>query len=92
MLAGSVVLASRATVDSSYEAYFDPADPAYLAYEQFRDDFGSDEVSYILYEAPGFEHGALEPRGDAPDRAADRGPRGRGALRLRGDEPRERTS
>jgi predicted RND superfamily exporter protein len=57
LLAGSVGLASRAKVDSSYEAYFDPGDPAYRAYEQFRSDFGSDEVSYILYEAPGFEFG-----------------------------------
>jgi hypothetical protein len=50
-------LAGRARVDNSYEAYFDPDDPAYRAYEQYREDFGSDEVSYILYEAPGFEHG-----------------------------------
>ena len=57
LLAGSVGLASKAEIDSSYEAYFDPADPAYLAYETFRDDFGSDEVSYILYEAPDFEFG-----------------------------------
>jgi len=54
---GSLALATRARIDGSYEAYFDPADPTYLAYEQYRDDFGSDEVSYILYEAPGFEHG-----------------------------------
>jgi len=32
-------------------------DPTYLAYETFRDDFGSDEVSYILYEAPDSEFG-----------------------------------
>ena len=57
LLAGSVGLASKAEIDSSYEAYFDPDDSAYLAYETFRDDFGSDEVSYILYAAPGFEFG-----------------------------------
>ncbi len=57
LLAGSLFAASKARIDNSYEAYFDPADPAYTAYEQYRDDFGSDEVSYILYEAPGFEHG-----------------------------------
>ena len=57
LLAGSLSLASTAKVDSSFEAYFDPQDPAYLAYEMFRDDFGSDEISYILYEAPGFEFG-----------------------------------
>ncbi len=56
-VAGALALAGGARVDSSYEAYFDPADPTYLAYQQYRDDFGSDEVSYILYEAPGFEYG-----------------------------------
>jgi len=60
MLAGSLVLASGAGVDASYEAYFDPRDPTYQYYEQFRDDFGSDEVSYILYEAPGREHGVFD--------------------------------
>jgi predicted RND superfamily exporter protein len=54
---GSLALATRARIDNSYEAYFDPADPTFLAYEQYREDFGSDEVSYILYEAPGFAHG-----------------------------------
>ncbi|MBW2292384.1 MAG: hypothetical protein JRG94_08730 [Deltaproteobacteria bacterium] len=57
LLCGSLALASRAQIDSSYEAYFDLDDPAYLQYEQYREDFGSDEVSYILYEAPDFEHG-----------------------------------
>jgi predicted RND superfamily exporter protein len=57
LLAGSVVLASRARIDSSFEAYFDPADPAYTAYDRYREDFGSDEISYILYDAPDFEHG-----------------------------------
>ena len=57
LLVGSLALASNARIDNSYEAYFDPADTTFLAYEQYREDFGSDEVSYILYEAPGFEHG-----------------------------------
>ena len=58
ILWGSLVLAARAPIDNSYESYFDTADPAYRAYEQYRDDFGSDEVSYILYDAPDSEHGA----------------------------------
>ncbi len=57
LVACALVLAGRARIDNSYEAYFDPADPAYLAYEQYREDFGSDEVSYVLYEAPGIPHG-----------------------------------
>jgi predicted RND superfamily exporter protein len=57
LLAGGIGLASRARIDNSYEAYFDPRDPAYTAYEQYREDFGSDEVAYILYEAPGVAEG-----------------------------------
>ncbi len=53
----SLVLASGMEIDSSYEAYFDPDDTTYLEYEQYRDDFGSDEASYILYRVPGVEHG-----------------------------------
>ena len=56
--AGGLQLAAGARVDNSYEAYFDIHDPTYLAYEQYREDFGSDEVSYILYEAPDSPHGA----------------------------------
>ncbi len=50
-------LASTVRQDNSYQAYFDPDDPSALFYEQYRSDFGSDEVSYILYEAPRHEHG-----------------------------------
>ena len=57
LLVGSLGLASQARIDNSYENYFDPGDPIYLAYEQYREDFGSDEVAYILYEAPDYPHG-----------------------------------
>lgn len=57
LVGASLWIAGQARIDNSYEAYFDPQDPAYLAYERFREDFGSDEVSYILYSAPGVEHG-----------------------------------
>lgn len=60
VICGCALLAGGARVDGSYEAYFDPRDPAYLAYQQFREDFGSDEVSYVLYEAPGRELGAFD--------------------------------
>ncbi|NRA09866.1 MAG: MMPL family transporter, partial [Myxococcales bacterium] len=56
--AGGLQLAAGARVDNSYEAYFDVNDPTYLAYEQYREDFGSDEISYILYDAPDSPHGA----------------------------------
>jgi predicted RND superfamily exporter protein len=57
LLAGSLVLAGKAEIDSSYEAYFNVGDPTFQHYDQYREDFGSDEVSYILYEAPDAPHG-----------------------------------
>lgn len=51
------LLASKIRYDNSFEAYFRRDDPAYVAYLQYREDFGSDEVSYILYEAPDYPHG-----------------------------------
>ena len=50
-------IATTIRIDNSFEAYFDRGDRFYRAYLQFRDDFGSDEVSYIVYEAPGLPHG-----------------------------------
>lgn len=43
--------------DASYESYFDEGDTTYLAYENYRDDFGSDEVAYVGYALPDVEHG-----------------------------------
>ncbi|MEM7437086.1 MAG: MMPL family transporter, partial [Myxococcota bacterium] len=44
-------LAYGARVDNSFEAFFDKDDPIYAAYRQFRDDFESDEIAYIVYRA-----------------------------------------
>ena len=57
LVGASFFLASKTRYDNSFEAYFARDDPAYAAYLQYREDFGSDEVSYILYEAPGYPHG-----------------------------------
>ena len=57
MVGASFWLASRTRYDNSFEAYFDREAPAYIAYLQYREDFGSDEVAYIMYEAPGLPHG-----------------------------------
>jgi len=57
VLAACFGLASRARIDNSYEAYFDPSDTTFQDYERYRADFGSDEVSYILYSAPDAPHG-----------------------------------
>ena len=43
--------------DNSFNAYFDEDDPAYTAFLEFREEFGSDETSYILYTAPDAENG-----------------------------------
>lgn len=50
-------LASSVRFDNSFESYFDRSDPVYERFLTFRDDFGSDEISYILYNAPDKEHG-----------------------------------
>lgn len=60
LLAASGWLASQARFDNSFEAYFDSADPSYSAYLDYRDDFGSDEIAYILYEAPGRPYGPFD--------------------------------
>jgi predicted RND superfamily exporter protein len=60
ILGASVVLASRARFDNSFEAYFNKGDPVYADYQEYRDSFGSDEIAYILYEAPGRPHGAFD--------------------------------
>ena len=46
-------LASGARVDNSVAAFFDTDDPTYGAYLQYRDDFESDEIGYIVYRADG---------------------------------------
>jgi predicted RND superfamily exporter protein len=54
---GAGHLAGQIEIDASYESYFFEGDTTYQAYEAYREDFGSDEVSYIGYELPGVEHG-----------------------------------
>jgi len=53
-------LASSLRVDSGFESYFDREDPAYKAYLQFREDFGSDENIFLLYSVPDREHGVFD--------------------------------
>jgi len=58
LLAGlSFQVASQVEGDASYEHYFHPGDTTYQSYETYREDFGSDEVSYVGYEVKGLEHG-----------------------------------
>jgi predicted RND superfamily exporter protein len=61
MLMGvSVWLASTLRIDSGFESYFDRDDEAYKSYLQFREDFGSDENIFLLYEVPDREHGVFD--------------------------------
>ncbi len=57
IVGGGFLLASATRYDNSFEAYFQRGDPSYQAYLEYREDFGSDEVSYIMYEAPDHPHG-----------------------------------
>lgn len=57
VLTVSGFFAYKVRPDNSFVAYFDRSDPTYQEFLQFRDDFGSDEISYILYEAPDYPHG-----------------------------------
>jgi len=52
--------ASGVRFDNSFEAYFDTEDDTYIAYNRYRDDFGSDEISYIVYEAPDRAEGPFD--------------------------------
>jgi predicted RND superfamily exporter protein len=60
LLGGSLLLAGTARVDNSFEAYFNDDDATYLAFKQFREDFGSDEVALLVYELPDSPHGVFD--------------------------------
>ena len=60
LFAGAVYFASMARVDTSIAAFFDANDPSYANYDRYRDDFGSDEIAYILYRVPEATHGPFD--------------------------------
>ncbi|MFK8019160.1 MAG: RND family transporter [Pseudomonadales bacterium] len=53
-------IAAGVGADASLDSFFDPEDPTYKNYYDFRADFGSDEIAYILYTAPTAEHGVFD--------------------------------
>jgi len=57
LFAGGAWLTTKLEQDASYEAYFNEGDDAYETYQQYLEDFGSDEVGYIGYEVPDLPHG-----------------------------------
>jgi predicted RND superfamily exporter protein len=59
-LGGALWIASHARIDNSFESFFAVGDPLYRSYLTYRDDFGSDEVSYLMYEVPGAADGAFD--------------------------------
>ena len=44
-------LASGARIDNSVASFFDTDDPTYNAYLEYREDFESDEIGYIVYRS-----------------------------------------
>lgn len=52
--------ASLARQDNSLDAYFMEGDASYKFYKDYIDEFSSDEVIYLLYDAPGTEHGPFD--------------------------------
>ncbi len=52
--------AAKVRQDNSMDSYFNESDAAFAAYQQYIRDFSSDEVVYLLYRAPGREHGPFD--------------------------------
>lgn len=52
--------ASLARQDNSLDAYFLESDESYKFYKNYIDEFSSDEVIYLLYDAPDKEHGIFD--------------------------------
>lgn len=59
ILAMSGYYASSARMDNSFDAFFDESDPAYSAYNTYRENFGSDEIIYLMYDASGYPQGVF---------------------------------
>lgn len=60
VLSACAYFAKDVRFDNSFEAFFDRDDPVYERFLDFRDAFGSDEIAYILYEAPEKEDGVWD--------------------------------
>lgn len=60
VLAISSYFATGVRMNNSFDAYFNEDDPAYKAYLQYRNDFGSDEIAFLLYDSSAYEHGVFD--------------------------------
>lgn len=59
LVLASVFMATSVRMDNSFDSFFNEDDPSYSAYLKYREDFGSDEIAYLLYDASAYEHGAF---------------------------------
>lgn len=53
VLAAGLFFSAGVRFDNSFNAYFDKEDQTYLNFLDYREEFGSDETSYILYKTAG---------------------------------------
>ena len=59
VLLGCTYLANNVRTDNSFDAFFDQSDPVYQAYLEHQENFGSDEISFIMYDASEYRHGVF---------------------------------
>ena len=59
-IAAASYFATTVRIDNSLEAFFDDTDQSYLAYTDYQQDFGPDEVGVLVYHAPSTEHGPFD--------------------------------
>jgi len=60
MLTAAIFLAAGIRTDNSFDAFFDATDPSYNAYIRYQEDFGSDEIAYLVYRVPGNANGPFD--------------------------------
>ncbi|MBU3949343.1 MAG: MMPL family transporter [Proteobacteria bacterium] len=60
LIAISLYFAGKLHKDNSFDSYFDKNDPTFTYYKNYQKDFGSDELSYILYNAPDKPYGPFD--------------------------------
>lgn len=60
LLAAGAFFAAQIRTDNSFGSYFDADDPAYVAYLDYQEEFGPDEVAYLLYSVPNSSAGAFD--------------------------------
>ena len=59
VLIACTLLAMKVRTDNSFEAFFDQSDPVFLAYLEHQQNFGSDEIAYIMYDASQYQYGVF---------------------------------